>query len=136
MSEIEKQVVYWRDGAAEDWPVACDLVQKGKRRHGLFFAHLTLEKALKALVCRRTQNLAPRIHNLVRLAALAALPLNPQQRLVLEEMNRHGKEGRYPEFLGQPPPQDEADDCIRRAKEVYQWLMSLLSESSGNTSKQ
>ena len=68
MFDIGKQIAYWRDGAAEDWRVAQDLIKRRKVRHGLFFAHLALEKLLKALVCRRTQDLAPRIHSLVRLA--------------------------------------------------------------------
>ncbi len=59
MIDIEKQVVYWRDGAHEDWEMAEDLVARGKTRYGLFFAHLALEKALKAHVCRVTLQLAP-----------------------------------------------------------------------------
>jgi len=45
--------------------------EKNRIRHGLFLANLALEKALKALVCKATRDLAPRIHNLVRLAELA-----------------------------------------------------------------
>jgi hypothetical protein len=65
MIDIEKQVAYWREGAAEDWLVAVELVDLGRTRHGLFFAHLALEKMLKAHVCRVTQDLAPRIHPLL-----------------------------------------------------------------------
>jgi HEPN domain-containing protein len=76
MINIEKQVAYWRDGAVEDWEIAQELIERGRTRHGLFFVHLSLEKLLKAHVCRHTQDLAPRLHNLVRLAELAALPLS------------------------------------------------------------
>lgn len=68
MVDIGKQIEHWRAGAGEDWEVARDLVERGKIRHGLFFAHLALEKTLKAHVCRTTNELAPPIHNLVRLA--------------------------------------------------------------------
>jgi hypothetical protein len=47
MVDIEKQVVYWRLSAAEDWDVAEALVERGNPRHGLFFAHLALEKNAK-----------------------------------------------------------------------------------------
>ena len=50
MVNTEKQIAFWRQGAAEDWEVADALVDRGSARHGLFFAHLALEKALKALV--------------------------------------------------------------------------------------
>jgi len=42
MIDVEKQIAYWRAGAEEDWEVAVDLVESGKARHGLFFAHLAL----------------------------------------------------------------------------------------------
>ena len=119
MIDIEKQVAYWRDGAAEDWEIAQELIARGRTRHGLFFVHLSLEKLLKAHVCRHTQDLAPRLHNLVRLAELAALPLSQTQVDVLAEINAFHIEGRYPDVLIPPPSQDEAEDYLRRAQEVY-----------------
>lgn len=59
MIDLEKQVAYWRDGAVEDWQVAVELVNLGRTRHGLFFAHLALKKLLKAHLCRATADLAP-----------------------------------------------------------------------------
>ena len=52
MIDVEKQVAYWRASAAEDWQVTEELVSLGRTRHSLFFAHLALEKLLKAHVCR------------------------------------------------------------------------------------
>jgi HEPN domain-containing protein len=103
MINIEKQVAYWRDGAVEDWEIAQELIERGRTRHGLFFVHLSLEKLLKAHVCRHTQDLAPRLHNLVRLAELAALPLSQAQVDVLAEINAFHIEGRYPDVLIPPP---------------------------------
>ena len=82
MVDIGKQIHHWRSGAAEDWAVAEELIGLDKIRHGLFLAHLALEKALKAHVCRATGELAPRSHNLVRLAEMAGLKLSGADRLV------------------------------------------------------
>ena len=60
MIDIDKQIAFWRDSADEDMAVARDLVHRNRIRHGLFFAHLAVEKALKAHVCRVTQDIAPR----------------------------------------------------------------------------
>lgn len=79
MINVDKQVIYWHDGAVEDWQVAQTLIDNHKIRHGLFFAHLTLEKLLKAHVCRWTRDLAPRTHNLSRLAELSNLPFQSDQ---------------------------------------------------------
>jgi len=73
--DVEKQIDYWRQGSTEDWEVAVRLVKDGKSRHGLFFAHLAPEK-LKALVCRHTRDIPPRIHNLTRLSQLAGRTSN------------------------------------------------------------
>ena len=127
MINVEKQIAYWRDGAAEDWEIARELLTSKRVRHSLFFAHLTLEKILKAHVCCHTRDLAPRLHNLVRLAGLAALPLSQHQIDVLAEMNAFNIEGRYPDLLMPPPSLKEAKVYLRRAEEVYQWLMNQLS---------
>ncbi len=124
--DIQKQIAHWKNGAVEDWDVAWDLIKQNKIRHGLFFAHLALEKLLKAHVCHQTQNLAPRIHNLSRLAGLTTLTLSQFQKDLLAEMNPFNLEGRYPDLLIPPPSQNEAKNYMRRAKEVYEWLMSQL----------
>jgi len=126
MVDIAKQVTYWRDSAKEDWAVAFELVDGGRQRYGLFFAHLALEKLLKALVCRKTHELAPKIHNLVRLADLAGLQPSSEQRDTLAEMNAFHLEGRYPESLTPPPTAEEARGYMTRAEGVFQWLMTQL----------
>ncbi|MBU0510940.1 MAG: HEPN domain-containing protein [Chloroflexi bacterium] len=95
MIDIEKQITHWKKGAEEDWEVAHDLVNQGRIRHGLFFAHLALEKVLKAHFCKYTRDLAPRIHRLPRLAELASLTLDPVQLEILLLMSTFNFEGRY-----------------------------------------
>lgn len=121
---VEGQVLFWRESAREDWDAAREMVRSGRRRHGLFFAHLALEKALKALVCRATSKVPPRIHNLVRLAELAHIEVNERQLDVLAEMNAFNIEGRYPDTLATPPSEAEAKEYINRSMEVFEWLMA------------
>ncbi len=131
--DIQKQIQYWCFGASEDWQVAHDLIQQGRVRHGLFFAHLSLEKLLKALVCLHTQDLAPRIHNLVRLAELTGLSWSDAHIDVLADMNSLNIEGRYPELLLTPPTVQEAQQYLHIAGEVYQWLIQQLFKPSNAT---
>lgn len=126
MVDIGKQIAFWRESAKEDWEVARQLVENGRIRHGLFFSHLALEKILKALVCKNSQDLAPRFHNLSRLAELAGIILESVYMDVLAEMNAFHIEGRYPESLITPPTKEEALNYIARAEEVFQWLMNRL----------
>ena len=124
MVDIAKQIAFWRDSAKEDWDVARQLVDNGRTRHGLFFSHLALEKILKAIICKHSQDLAPRLHNLSRLAELAALTLDTGKMEVLAEMNAFHIEGRYPESLTKPPTKEEALNYLAGAEGVFQWLMN------------
>jgi HEPN domain-containing protein len=124
--DIDKQIAYWRDGAKEDMEVARELVARGRTRHGLFLAHLALEKMLKAHVCRQTRDLAPRIHSLIRLAELASIKPNKEHLDTLAELNAFNVEGRYPETLAPAPTPAEAEGYLGRAEEVFQWLIQLL----------
>ncbi|MBW1995277.1 MAG: HEPN domain-containing protein [Deltaproteobacteria bacterium] len=108
MIDINKQIEFWCEAAKEDWEVASDLVDRNRVRHGLFFAHLALEKALKAHVCLVTQDLAPRLHNLIRLSEIAELSLNPDQLDVLAEMHAFNIDGRYPDTLSPTPEKKQA----------------------------
>jgi len=128
MIDINKQIAYWRDGALDDWEVARELVRNGRTRHGLFFAHLALEKLIKAHVCLHTQDLPPRIHNLVRLAEMSALAFDQDQRDIMAEMNAFTIEGRYPDVFISPLPQDEAEHYLNRVEKVFKWLMNPLKK--------
>jgi HEPN domain-containing protein len=124
--DIGKQIAYWRAGADEDWSVGRDLVSRGRIRHGLFFAHLALEKTLKAHVCRATGQMAPLVHNLVRLAAIAGLTLTDDQKDLLAEANEFSIEGRYPHALLPPPSAEEAQEYLVRMGDLRQCLNSLF----------
>jgi HEPN domain-containing protein len=126
MIDIGKQVHYWLEGSKEDWEVAQDLLKRDRIRHGLFLGHLALEKILKAHVVKATQELAPRTHNLIRLAELAGLNLSSDQIDIPAEMNAFNVEGRYPESLQPPPSIAEGEQYMERAKEVYEWLKNLI----------
>jgi HEPN domain-containing protein len=126
MIDIGKQIIYWRNSSEEDWQVASELIKAGRTRHGLFLAQLAIEKILKAHVCRQTNDIAPRIHNLVRLAELASIVLTSRQLDILADMNKFNIEGRYPNIASLAPSQAEAQIAMGQAEEIYQWLMSRL----------
>lgn len=126
MVDIEKQINFWRDSANEDWSVARQLIDSGRIRHGLFFVHLTIEKILKALICKNVNDLAPRIHNLSRLSELAGVVIDDDQKDLLAEINSFHIEGRYPEALVTLPTKEEALSYVMKAEKVYLWLMNQL----------
>jgi HEPN domain-containing protein len=127
MIDIEKQIAHWRKGSEEDWQVAKELVERKRIRHGLFFAHLTLEKMLKAHVCKALNDIAPPIHNLVRLAELSKLAVDEKLRNLLAEVSPFNIQTRYPEMLVPEPNETEAKSYIDRIEEALKWLTSQFT---------
>ena len=129
MFDVEKQVSYWKEVAADDWRVANKLIAGKETLQALFFAHLTIEKILKAHVCRRTQNYAPMIHNLLSLAQRASIVLSPERAKLLAELTTYNIRGRYPDMRGshiERPTLQYAKSVLTQTKEMYEWLMSQL----------
>ncbi len=126
MVNIDKHISHWQSGAEEDFEVADQLIRSGKIRHGLFFLHLTLEKILKAHVCQNTRDIAPRMHNLVRLGELSGITFRQEYADFLAEMNPFNIEGRYPEMWGPVPSQKEVDMLLQKTGGIFGWLKNQL----------
>ena len=123
--DIQGQVAYWIKSSQEDFAAAESLLQKNHRRHALFFAHLAVEKTLKAIVTQRTGDVPPKTHNLIRLAQMARLTLSDKQLDFLREFNLYQQEGRYPDAALPAIGRSVAAAELRRAKEFSEWLRAL-----------
>jgi HEPN domain-containing protein len=123
--DVNIQILYWTKGAKEDFAAAQSLLEKGHLRHCLFMAHLALEKILKAHVVRQTQNIPPKIHNLIRLSQIANLKLQPDQEQFLREFGLYQLEGRYPDTEQIPFDSSFTKQEILKAGEMLKWLSNL-----------
>jgi HEPN domain-containing protein len=63
----------------------------------LFFGHIVLEKILKALVVKKTQEQAEYTHNLVKLMQSAELNLSQKDQDLLDIVNDFNIRARYPD---------------------------------------
>jgi len=128
-AETEAVIVYWRTEAEEALQVASHLMEKGDYSYALFFGHLAIEKFLKATYVARRGEQAPPIHNLVRLAAAAGLPLTPAQSDALATISAFHVEARYPDvkrsFRRKCTPEFTTQE-LTRITEYATWLRSLL----------
>lgn len=118
-------VAHWRRGSTEDIEAAAVLMERGKQRHGMFFAHLALEKALKAHVARHTGTHPPRIHRLVSLASQAGLDISPEDMVFLGDFDVYQLEGRYPEDRDHPSIPAYSED-FQEAQRLHAWLIRKL----------
>ena len=124
--DAQKQIEFWKVSAEEDFAAAESLLEKGHFRHCLFFAHLAVEKMLKAHVTRQTSDIPPRIHNLVRLAESAELRLSPEQARFLRGFDVYQLEGRYPDSAQVLLDLETARAKLTLAEEMLKWLKAQL----------
>jgi len=123
---VDKQVAYWLSSAGEDWTIAAKLIRENAPRHGLFFMHLAVEKAVKAHVCKVSRKTPPKLHDLLALARLGNVALSAEQRDLLAVVNTFCLEGRYEEHVAVPPSTQEARQILAKTQEVYEWLRRTL----------
>lgn len=79
MSDLRKQIEYWKKSADRDWDTAEFLLKTKHYDTCLFFCHLTLEKILKGLVAARIRKPAPFTHDLAKLSIEADIILSEEQ---------------------------------------------------------
>ncbi|MDP3642642.1 MAG: HEPN domain-containing protein [Bacteroidota bacterium] len=126
MFDIEKQINYWTRGAENDVETAELLISGKKYLEGLFFCHLTIEKIVKALVVKKTGQLAPKSHNLGYLSALANLELAEEHTLFMAVLMKYQLEGRYPEYYPKLPSIEIGNEYFMKTKLLLECLRSML----------
>ena len=94
-SPTGKDVNAWVKASRYDLETARALLESRRYLYVLFMCQQSLEKLLKASVIARTVELPPRIHNLVRLADLAALDVSEDERGYLERLSLYYIQSRY-----------------------------------------
>lgn len=95
----EQSVIeYWIEVAKQDFETAEILYKNKKYHHALFFCHLSIEKKLKAIVVKSTKAAPPLIHDLVRLAEKADIPLVEQRKNDLAEITTFNIQTRYDDY--------------------------------------
>jgi HEPN domain-containing protein len=128
---MQKQVDYWIEQSDNNLPVAESMLEKGHYTWSLFIGHLILEKILKAIYIREQQKIAPRIHDLVKLAKSTTLNLTDEQFIFLSEVSDFNMESRYPDEKNQfarKCNREFAMDYLRRIKEMHSWLKKQIKK--------
>jgi HEPN domain-containing protein len=93
----EQKVNYWVVSAENDWRVVGHLFEKEDYPYALFFAHLSLEKLLKAVFVKKFDEPPPLTHRLVALAEKAEVRVTAEQLELLEIVTDFNLEARYPD---------------------------------------
>jgi len=128
-----KTIRYWTESAAYDLETGKSLLEAGKFPYALFFAHLSIEKLLKAVVVKRTGEHAPYTHSVILLDNKAQINLSERRFEQLAEFMEFHTEARYPDEkrnFYNTCTEEFAHQKFAEAKEIHSWLMQELRTSS------
>lgn len=116
---------YWQTSAKESLESAEILAHAKHFDHALFFCHLALEKILKGLVWKKTNNPPLPIHDLVKLTEQTKLEITARQREQLKEITTWNIEARYDSYkrdFYRKATQSFSLKWMAVAKELYLWI--------------
>jgi len=119
----------WVEKAKYDIDTAKAMLDTGRLVYVLFCCQQAVEKMLKAIVAKRTNEMPPRTHNLGRLADLANLNLSEESATFFRSLTVYYAQTRYPdqvERLGKGIGREKAEKIYSQTQEVLEWLSSIL----------
>jgi HEPN domain-containing protein len=96
--DSEKVINHWIESSEKDFKTMMDLYETKNNNWALFIGHLVIEKLLKALYLKRTNEFPPLIHDLRRICEKANIELDERQRTVLDSISRFNIKARYDDY--------------------------------------
>ncbi|MDX2247312.1 MAG: HEPN domain-containing protein [Bacteroidia bacterium] len=121
---------YWKTAAARDWSAVQALFASENYLQALFFAHLVIEKLLKAhWIKDNGGGLPPRVHNLEFLLSQTTLSMSAEDIDELRIMNAWNMEGRYQDYrdmIYRTTTQLYTQDKLRIVDKIRIWLLNQL----------
>lgn len=94
----KKLIYYWIESSDHDFKTMLDLLKTKNYHWSLFMGHLVIEKLLKALYIRITNQFPPMIHDLRRICEKANIELTQEQIIILDSITRFNLNARYDDF--------------------------------------
>ena len=129
-TEKEKTKNYWLESSAYDFETGKCLITTKRYPYALFFAHLALEKILKAIIIDKTGEHAPYSHSLIYLVKVSGISITDDQADQLAEYMDFHIESRYPDDKRSFYKKCTEKFTVSKFAEMenlYKWLVKKLS---------
>ena len=94
----DKIVNYWLDSSDDDFETMMAMFESKRYSWSMFVGHLMIEKLLKALFVKVSDEFPPFIHNLLRLAEKCNLDLNEENTLFFVTVTAFNINARYDDY--------------------------------------
>lgn len=127
--DIEKLINHWIDSSDKDFKTMLDLQKTKNNSWALFIGHLVIEKLLKALYLKKTNNFPPLIHDLRRICEKANIKPDDNQKIILDSITRFNIKARYDDYkesFHDLCTDSFTNEWIERIKECRLWIQTML----------
>lgn len=129
-SVTEKRIQHWLKQAKEDVGTARAMLKSKRWKYTIFMCQQSIEKFLKAIYMKKTDEFPPRIHNLFRLAERIDKKLFPEDYLeFFSELSLYYIQSRYPEDIDKMEElnkKSRATEILEKTEEVIKWTKKTL----------
>jgi HEPN domain-containing protein len=119
----------WMERAHYDLDTAQAMLDSGRLIYVLFCSQQAVEKALKSVIAKRTEESPPRIHNLGLLLERSSLNASSEQTDFLLDLSSYYIRSRYPEeaaSFDQLVNHDMAQQVLDSTRSILQWIASAI----------
>ncbi len=127
----EKLIKYWVDSSDDDYDTMMVMYKSKRFSWSLFIGHLMIEKLLKAFFVKSKSDYPPFIHNLLRLAEKAEIPLTEIKRSQLVTITVFNINGRYDDYKMSFKNQctlEFTSEWIDILIEMRKWIKQLIKQ--------
>ena len=115
----------WYFQSDYDLETAQDMFNSGRNVYCIFMCHLSLEKALKGLLIKRTGEFPSKTHNLIYFIEKIVLKMNMEAFEFVNTLNKVSIPTRYPEYLRKlfsTYSKEITIDILNYTKELQSWI--------------
>ncbi|MFN8256101.1 MAG: HEPN domain-containing protein [Bacteroidales bacterium] len=115
----------WYFQSDYDLETAVDMLKSGRNVYCIFMCHLSLEKALKGLLIRKTGEFPTKSHSLIYFVEKLELKLNDSFYEFIFMLNKISVPTRYPDDLRKlfaAFNKDRTSSILNQTKEVQLWI--------------
>jgi len=119
----------WVEQARYDLDTARSMLNSSRYLYVLFCCQQAVEKMIKAIIAKQSNDFPPRIHTLIRLSEVAALELTEERAQLLRELSNYYIQTRYPEeipALSAKISESQTSQILEQTEEMMQWLLSMI----------
>jgi HEPN domain-containing protein len=91
----------------------------------VFLCHLSIEKTVKAIVCKRSRQMPPFTHNLNRLMELSGIVMGKPHQEFIDKISLQSVPTRYPEDfknLSEHLNKKVTEEILQKTRKVVKWL--------------